>query len=142
MANPLDIPKVLVDEQVRDLQLQMLRRLRMPETAQLPSAEPYIEPARKRVALGLVIGEMVRAQSMKVDRERVEARLAAAVAGSPDPAGLRRQYLQSREAMSQLEAAALEDQALDWALAQVQLTEKASNFRELTGYGASAGSDT
>ena len=73
-----------------------------------------------------------------MDRERVEARLAAVVAGSPDPQNLRRQYLQSREAMAQLESVALEDQALDWALAQVQMTEKASNFRELTGYGETA----
>jgi trigger factor len=134
-AHPLEIPKVLVDEQVRELQLQMMRRLGVPETTQLPSAEPYVEPARKRVTLGMVIGEMVRTQAFKVDRERVEARLSAAVAGSQDPANLRRQYLQSREAMGQIEAAALEDQALEWALAQVQVTEKASNFKELTGYG-------
>ncbi len=140
-ANPLEVPKVMVDEQVRELQAQMMRRLRMPESAQPPSAEPYIEPARKRVSLGLLIGEIVRSQSMKVDRERVEARLAAAVAGAQDPDNLRRQYLQSREAMSQLESAALEDQALDWALAQVQVTEKASNFKELTGYGGDAGSN-
>jgi trigger factor len=139
-AHPIEVPKVMVDEQVRELQVQMMRRLRVPDTTQLPPAEPYVEPARKRVTLGLVIGEIVRTQSMKVDRERVEARLATVVAGSQDPEGLRRQYLQSREAMSQLESAALEDQALDWALEQVQVTEKASSFKELTGYGGDAGS--
>ena len=139
-AHPIEVPKVMVDDQVRELQVQMMRRLRVPDTTQLPPAEPYVEPARKRVTLGLVIGEIVRTQSMKVDRERVEARLATVVAGSQDPEGLRRQYLQSREAMSQLESAALEDQALDWALEQVQVTEKASSFKELTGYGGDAGS--
>jgi trigger factor len=139
-ANPLEVPRVLIDEQVRELQVQMLRRMGVQKLEQMPPREPYEEPARKRVALGLIIGEIVRAQSFKLDRERVEARLTAAVAGSEDPENLRRQYLQSREAMQQIESAALEDQALDWALSQAKITDKPSSFRELTGYGQSAGS--
>jgi len=37
--------------------------------------------------------------------------------------------------MEQLESAALEDQALDWALTQVKIIDKPSSFRELTGFG-------
>jgi len=135
-ANPLDLPKVLVDEQVQELQLQMMRRLGIepkPDMA-LPAREPYEEPARKRVALGLLIGDVVRSQNFTVDRQRVEQRLTAAVAGSPDPENLRRQYLQSREAMQQIESAALEDQTIDWLLGQVKVTEKPASFAELTGY--------
>jgi hypothetical protein len=43
--------------------------------------------------------------------------------------------------MEQLESAALEDQALDWALAQVKVTDRATSFKELTGYGQNAGSN-
>jgi trigger factor len=136
-ANPLDLPKVLIDEQVQELQLQMMRRLGIePKAGQaLPSREPYEEPARKRVALGMLIGEVVRSQNFTVDRQRVEQRLAAAVAGSQDPENLRRQYLQSREAMQQIESAALEDQTLDWLLDQVKVAEKPGSFSELAGYG-------
>jgi len=137
-SHPIDVPKVLIDEQVRELQLQMLRRMGVQKLEQLPPREPYEEPARKRVALGLIIGEIVRNQSLKVDRSRVEQRLTAAIASYPDPESVRRQYLQSREAMEQLESAALEDQALDWALAQVKVTDRATSFRELTGYGQNA----
>ncbi len=41
---------------------------------------------------------------------------------------VRRQYLQSREAMGQLESAALEDQALDWVLTQVKVIDVPSSF--------------
>lgn len=68
----------------------------------------------------MLLGEIVRACALKVDRERVEQRLDAAVASHADPQEARRQYLASREAMEQLESAALEDQALDWALTQVK----------------------
>ena len=136
-ANPLELPRVLIDEQVRDLQVQMLRRMGVQKVEQLPPREPYEEPARKRVALGLIIGEIVRANGIRVDRSRVEQRLNAVVASYPDPDSVRRQYLQSREAMAQLESAVLEDQALDWVKDRVQVVDKPASFSELTGFGRS-----
>ena len=88
-ANPLDVPKVMVDEQVRELQVQMLRRMGIQKVEQLPPREPYEAPARKRVALGLIIGEIVRANAIRVDRGRVEQRLSAVVASYPDPDSVR-----------------------------------------------------
>jgi trigger factor len=134
-ANPLELPRVLIDEQVRDLQVQVLRRMGVQKVEQMPPREPYEEPARRRVALGLIIGEIVRANAIKVDRSRVERRLHAATASHPDPESLRRQYLQSREAMGQLETAALEDQALDWVLSQVRVVDVPASFADLTGFG-------
>ena len=134
-ANPLELPRVLVDEQIRDLQVQMLRRMGVQKVEQLPPRQPYEEPARKRVALGLIIGEIVRVQGISIDRRRVEERLNALVASHPDPDSVRRQYLQSREAMAQLESAVLEDQALDWVQSQVQVVDKPATFAELTGFG-------
>jgi trigger factor len=134
-ANPLELPRVLIDEQVRDLQVQVLRRMGVQKVEQMPPREPYEEPARKRVALGLLIGEIVRANGIKVDRARVERRLHAAAAAHPDPEAVRRQYLQSREAMAQLETAALEDQALDWVLSQVRVVDVPASFADLTGFG-------
>ena len=133
--NPLELPRVMIDEQVRELQVQMLRRMGVQKVEQMPPREPYEEPARKRVALGLIIGEIVRANEVRIERSRVERRLNAAVAAHPDPEGVRRQFLQSREAMSQFESAALEDQALDLVLAQAKVIDAPSSFADLTGFG-------
>jgi len=135
VANPLELPRVMIDEQVRDLQVQVLRRMGVQKIEQLPPREPYEEAARKRVALGLIIGEVVRANGIRIERGRVERRLNAAVASHEDPEGVRRQYLQSREAMAQFESAALEDQALDWVLGQVKVNDVPSSFADLTGFG-------
>jgi trigger factor len=135
-GNPLELPRVLVEEQIRDLQVQVLRRMGVQKIEKLPPREPYEEPARKRVALGLIIGEIVRANGIQIDRGRVEQRLDAVVASQPDPDALRRQYLQSRDAMAQLETAVLEDQALDWLQSRVQLVDKPYSFSNLTGFQA------
>jgi trigger factor len=85
-----------------------------------------------------VVGEIIRAQGIKVDRERVNARLNEAVGMHPNADELRRQYIQNAEAMRQIESAALEDQLIDWVISQAKVTEVASTFSELTGFGKAA----
>ncbi|HEY3731218.1 MAG TPA: trigger factor [Steroidobacteraceae bacterium] len=136
--NPLDLPRSMIDEQIRELQGQAARRTGTQDPKLLPTAETLEPNARKRVALGLLLTEIVRAQNLKVDRTRVEERLEQLVAGRPDPQEARRQYLASREAMEQIESAALEDQALDWALTQVKVQDQPMTFAELTGFGQNA----
>jgi trigger factor len=133
--NPLALPRSMLDEQIRELQAQTARRMGRPDPQQIPGPEAFEASARKRVALGLLLSEIVRSQGLKVDRARVEQRLDAVTASHPDPQEARRQYLASREAMEQLESSALEEQALDWALTQVKVVEQPATFRELTGFG-------
>jgi trigger factor len=133
--NPMEVPQSMVENQIHEMQQQLLRRSGAQDPKQIPAREAFEAGARKRVTLGLLIGEIVRAQSLKIDRARVEERLDSVTASHPDPAEARRQYLASREAMQQLEAAALEDQAVDWAIGQVKIIDKASTFRDLTGFG-------
>jgi trigger factor len=136
--NPLDLPHSMLEEQVRELQAQTGRRMGTTDAQQIPGREAFEASARKRVALGLLLSEIVRSQGLKIDRARVEERLDAVVASHPDPQEARRQYLASREAMEQLESSALEDQALDWALTQVKVVDRPATFRELTGFGQTA----
>jgi hypothetical protein len=37
--------------------------------------------------------------------------------------------------MRQIEASVLEDQAIDWVLERARVSERASSFSELTGFG-------
>jgi trigger factor len=133
--NPLDLPRTLVDEQVQQLQIEAARRLGAREASQIPPREPFEEPARRRVALGLLLGQMVQTLGLKVDRERVRARLERLVADYPNPDEARRAYQQNSDAMRQIESAVLEDQVVDWVLAQARVTERPMTFAELTGFG-------
>jgi trigger factor len=134
-ANPIEVPKGMVAEAMQGMQIDLARRMGLKDFSQLPKNDALEAPARRRVALGLVVGEIVRAQDLKVDRARVNARLAEAVGDHPNSDEMRRQYLQNAEAMRQIESAALEDQLIDWVLSQAQVTDKPSTFSELTGFG-------
>jgi len=133
--NAMEVPRGLVEDQVRELQLEMARRMGIKDESQVPQRQGFEEPARRRVALGLIIGEIIRAEKLKVDRHRVQARLDEIAASYPNSDEVRRAYLQSADAMRQIEASVLEDQVIDWVLEHATVTDRPSTFSELTGFG-------
>jgi trigger factor len=139
--NKFDIPRALIEEQIQQLSVDMARRANITDPSQLPPAQTFEEPARRRVALGLLLGEIVRAENLKVDRERVQARLAEVVSQYPNPDEVRRAYLQNADAMRQIESAVLEDQVVDWVIGRAKVTDKPLSFSELTGFGQNAGTE-
>jgi len=138
--NPVELPRALVDEQVQQLQLDMLQRMgrQIQDASQLPPREPFEEPARRRVALGLLIGELAQREKLQVDRERVFARLEEVVASYPNPEEVRRAYLQDANAMRQIETGVIEEMAVDWILSRARVTDRPGTFAELTGFGRQA----
>lgn len=133
--NPIQVPQGLIEEQVQQLQVDTARRLGIRDANRLPPRDRFVEPARRRVALGLLISQIVQSQEMRVDRERVQSRLADLVAGYPNPEEARRAYLQNPDAMRQVESAVLEEQVNDWLLERAQITERPMSFKEITGFG-------
>ena len=134
-ANPIEVPKSMVAEAVQGMQLDFARRMGIRDPKQLPAVDALESPARRRVALGLLVGELLREQDMKVDRERVQAKLAELVGDHPQSDEMRRQYLQNADTMRQIESAALEDQLIEWVVSKAKVTDKPASFAELTGFG-------
>jgi trigger factor len=135
-ANPVDVPQALVDQQVREMQIDTARRIGAKDASQVPPPEPFVEPARRRVALGLLIGELVKAQGLQLDRSRVEARLGELAATYPDPDAILNAYRQNPDAMRQVESMVLEDQVVDHLLERAKVTDQPSTFKELMNFGA------
>jgi len=133
-ANPVEIPNALLESQVRDMQVEIMRRTGAKDVSQAPAREPLIEPARRRVALGLLINEIIRREKIALDPARSNARLDEMVSGYGDAQALKRAYLQNADAMRQVESLALEDQVVDWILEHAQVHEKPSTFKELMNF--------
>jgi trigger factor len=135
-ANPVDVPGGFVDAQVRDMQIEAARRAGATDASQLPPADSFVEPARRRVALGLLIRELIRTRGVQIDRERVESRLADIAGTYPDPDAVIKAYRQNAEALRQVESLVLEDQAVDLLLEHAKVTERAATFKEVMNFGA------
>ncbi len=133
-ANPIEIPNALLEAQVRDMQVEVMRRAGAKDVSQAPPREPLIEPARRRVALGLLINDIIRREKITLDPVRSNARLDELVGAYGDAAALKRAYLQNADAMRQVESLALEDQVVDWILAHAKVHERPSSFKELMNF--------
>jgi trigger factor len=135
-ANPTEVPNVLIEGQIRDMQVEAMRRAGTKDAAQAPPREPFIEPARRRVALGLLLNDVIRKENLVVDRARVNERLDEMVSAYGDAGAMKRAYMQNADAMRQVESLALEDQAVDWILEHAKVREVKSTFKQLMNFEA------
>jgi trigger factor len=135
-ANPLELPKSLVDQQVRELQIDAGRRMGAQDVSQLPPAEGFVDAARRRIALSLLVNDIIKTAELKVDREKVQARFAELVSQFPDPAQALQAYGSNPQIQRSIESAVLEDQAVDWVLERAKVTDQASTFKEIMNFGA------
>jgi trigger factor len=83
-----------------------------------------------RVALGLLIGEIVRNNGIRVDAGEVQQRLQEIGEGYGDAEAVIKIYRANPELMSQVETAVLEEQVVDWLLERAQVTDKPVGFSE------------
>jgi trigger factor len=132
--NQVELPKSLVEEQIQQLQLDLLQRMGRQDASQMPPRDPFVEPAERRVKLGLLIGELIRRESIQIDRNRVQSRLAEAASAYPNPAEVQRSWLQNPDAMRQIETAVMEDLAVEWVLGRARVSDREIPFAELTGF--------
>jgi trigger factor len=135
-VNPTDVPNVMIENQIREMQVEAMRRSGTTDVSQAPPREPFVEPARRRVALGLLLNDVIRRENLVADRGRVNARLDEMLSAYGDAAAMKRAYLQNADAMRQVESLALEDQAVDWILARAKVREVVSSFKEMMNFEA------
>jgi trigger factor len=135
-ANPIEVPKVLVEEQVRNLQVDMGRRMGARDVSQLPPAAQFQDAARQRVAMGLLISEVVKLAKIEIDRAKVQERLVDVAQNYPDPDQVVKAYRENAQLRNQLESGVLEEQVADWLLERAKTTEQPATFKEVMNFGA------
>jgi trigger factor len=140
-ANPIEVPRSLVDGEVRDMQMETLRRLGTRDPKRLPPREQFEATARRRVALGLLLNELIRSAGIQLDGARVQARIDDLVAGFEDPEAARKQYVENEGALRQLQMMVIEDQAVEHVIARATVTEQPATFKDIMNFGASAESE-
>jgi len=135
-ANPVEVPQALLESAVRDMQMDMGRQMGAKDASQLPPPTQFIEPARRRVALGLIVNELIKSAGIQVDQARVVERIETIASQYPNPEQVIRAYRENADALRQINALVLEDQVIDWIVERAKVTEKASTFKELMHFGA------
>lgn len=135
-ANTIELPNSLVQAQVQDLQMEAGRRMGAREASQLPPAEQFQDAARRRVALGLLVGAAIKTGGLVADRNKVQAKLQDFVQQYQDPLQALKSYRENPDAQRQLENLVLEEQVIDWLLERAQVSDQPGSFKEVMNFGS------
>ncbi|MDM3840253.1 trigger factor [Proteus mirabilis] len=131
-ANEVDVPAAAVDSEIEVLQRQAAQRFGGDEkqALQLPR-ELFEEQAKRRVIVGLLLGEVINSNELKAEDERVKALIDEMASAYEDPSEVVEFYNKNEQLMNNIRNLALEEQAVEKILATAKVTEKETNFTEL-----------
>jgi trigger factor len=87
--------------------------------------------AERRVRLGLVVAELVRANSLQATMDQLKAHIQELAASYEKPSDVERWYLSDNNRLAEVEAIVLENNVTDYVLSKVKVSEKAVSFDEL-----------
>jgi len=128
--NKIDVPSVLVQEETAGMQAEAMRRMGVDDVEKAPPASSFEVSARRRVALGLLVREMIREHEIELDRSLVNERIVELSAPYEDAQRVAQTYRGSPELMSQVESGVLEDQVADYIIEHGKTREKRVGFKE------------
>ena len=128
--NKIDVPSVLVREETSTMQAEAMRRMGIDDAEKAPPASGFEAAARRRVALSLLVREMIDAHGIELDRGRVNERIRELSVPYEDAQRVAQTYRSSPELMSQVESGVLEDQVADYIIENGKTREKGVSFKE------------
>jgi trigger factor len=133
----LDIPKASVQAELERLvegARADLKQRGVKDADKAPIPEDLFRPqAEKRVRLGLVVAELVRANELQAKPEQVSAHIQELASSYEKPEDVVRWYTGDRRRMAEVEAVVIENNVTDFVLSKAKVNEKALGFDELMG---------
>ncbi|GMV48252.1 MAG: trigger factor [Pseudomonadota bacterium] len=131
----LELPEALVQGEIERLREAARADLKQrgvkdADKAEIP-ADIFRPQAERRVRLGLVVAELVRAHGLQARPEQLQAHIEEASQSYEKPAEVMRWYLGDRQRMAEVEALVVENNLTEFVLARAQVSDRALPFDEL-----------
>jgi trigger factor len=138
-ATPIDLPKSLIEQESQQLVERASADLqaRGVKPEQVPFTPATFEAtAKRRVALGLVIGELARSENLQPKPAEVRALVEQEAASYESPAEVVKWFYMQPQRLQEMEGVALEANVVKWVLSKAKVVDKAVAFDELMGSSA------
>jgi len=138
-ATPLELPKSLVEMEAQQLVQRAAQDLqaRGVKLDQVPlNPQQFEDTAKRRVALGLIIAELARAEKLQPKPAEVRAMVEQEAQSYESPAEVVKWFYMQPQRLSEMEAMALEANVVKWILSKAQVQDKEISFDELMGASA------
>ena len=138
-AAELDVPKALVEGEVERMvesaRADLKKRgIKDADKAPMP-AEIFQPQAERRVRLGLVVAELVRANNLQARPDQLQKHIEEVAQSYEKPAEVMRFYLGDRQRMAEVESIVIENNVTEHVLKTAKVTDKPVAFDELMQQG-------
>ena len=132
----VELPPRLVENEARGMAQQALQQARQQgQQVELPenAHESFMDPARKRVLVALLVGEVARRNELRLDPKRLNELLRLIASTYEEPQQVIELYRNDPQLMAGLQSRAMEEQVIDWIAERAQHTEQSLSFQEAIG---------
>ena len=135
----LDLPNASVQAEIARLmegaRAELKQRgIKDADKAEIPE-DVFRPQAERRVRLGLVVAELVRANELQAKPEQLKAHIDELAASYEKPEDVVRWYFGDRQRLAEVEAVVIENNVTEFVLSKAKVVEKAVSFDELMGQG-------
>lgn len=133
-SHDLDLPSALITQEIDVLRQQAMKRFagqmdpkNLPE---LPN-NMFEEQAKRRVKVGLLLGEVIKVNELKVDESKVNELIASTASAYEDPQEVVEYYSSNNELKQQMQNVALEEQAVELLVEKATVKNKKTSFQDI-----------
>jgi len=130
----ITIPKVLIDEEVKNVMKPYEANVKKQgmnlEDLDLPT-DMFEGQAKRRVALGLILGEIIKANDIKVDDAKVKSTIEDMASSYERPEDVLEWYYADDTRLNEVKQMVLEDQTVDWVVGQAKVSEETVSFEDV-----------
>ncbi len=131
----LELPKASVQAELERMvegARADLKQRGIKDADKAPIPEDLFRPqAEKRVRLGLVVAELVRANGLEAKPEQLKTHIDELSASYEKPEEVVRWYMSDRRRMAEVEAVVIENNVTEFVLSKAKVSDKALSFDEL-----------
>lgn len=136
-ASSFEVPKSLIEDEKQRLaegaRSEMIARGVAAKDAPLP-LDLFAPQAERRVRLGLLLGEVVRANNLQPRPDQIRKLVEEIAQSYEKPQDVVNWYLSDRKRLSELETVAFEDNVTNWVLGRAKVVDTPVEFDELMGH--------
>jgi trigger factor len=130
----VELPPKLVELEARSLLARQVeeqsRRSGQQVTPPADAHTAFVDAARNRVLMGLLVGEVARKHALTLDPKRLNEHLRLIASTYEEPQQVIDLYRNDPQLMSNLQNRVMEEQVIDWIAERAQHTEQALGFQE------------
>lgn len=132
-TNTIDLPEALVQQEAQHLAEVAKERMKAWGQKNVPAMplELFTEEAKKRVALGLIMAQIIEEFNIKPDQARVDAMVEKMASIYDNPSQIIELFKHNKARMAEIEQVVLEEQVVDQVSSLAKVKSETKTFDEI-----------